>query len=74
MQYIVPFMAMKVTFLGKTQEGLMETRLKSIENEQIYKIFKHLFEELREKAKQTYYQVLLKDCHMEKNERNLRKV
>ena len=35
---------------------------KSIQNEQIYKNFKYLFEKLRKKAKQIYYQSLLKDC------------
>ena len=32
---------------------------KSIQNEQIYKSYKHLFEKLHKKAKQTYYQHLL---------------
>ena len=35
---------------------------KSIQNEEIYKNYKHLFEKLRRKAKQTYYQFILKDC------------
>ena len=35
---------------------------KSIQNEQIYKNYKHIFEKLRKKAKQTYYQSILKDC------------
>ena len=35
---------------------------KSSQNEQIYKNYKHLFEKLRKKAKQTYYQYVLKDC------------
>ena len=35
---------------------------KSTQNEQIYKNYKHLFEKLRKKAKQTYYQSILKDC------------
>ena len=35
---------------------------KSIQNEQIFKNYKHLFEKLRKKAKQTYYQSILKDC------------
>ena len=35
---------------------------KSIQNEHIYKNYKHLFEKLREKAKQTYYQSMFKDC------------
>ena len=35
---------------------------KSIQNKQIYKNYKHLSEKLREKAKQTYYQYILKDC------------
>ena len=35
---------------------------KSIQNEQICKNYKHLFEKLRKKAKQTYYQSILKDC------------
>ena len=34
---------------------------KSIQNEQIYKNYKHLFEKLSKKAKQTYYQSILKD-------------
>ena len=34
---------------------------KSIQNEQICKNYKHLFEKLRKKAKQTYYQSILKD-------------
>ena len=37
-------------------------RNKSIQNEQIYRNYKHLFEKLRKKAKQTYYQSILKDC------------
>ena len=32
------------------------------QNEQIYKNYKYLFEKLRKKAKQTYYQCILKDC------------
>ena len=48
---------------------------KLTQNEQIYKNYKHLFEKLRKKAKQTYYQSILKDCqndmtHMANNERN----
>ena len=35
---------------------------KLTQNEQIYKNYKHLFEKLRKKAKQTYYQSILKDC------------
>ena len=35
---------------------------KSIQNEQIYRNYKHLFEKLRKKAKQTYYKSALKDC------------
>ena len=35
---------------------------KSIENEQIYKNCKHLFEKLGRRAKQTNYQSVLKDC------------
>ena len=35
---------------------------KSIQNEQIFKNYKHLFEKLIQKAKQTYYQSILKDC------------
>ena len=35
---------------------------KSIQNEQFYKNYKHLFEKLRKKAKQLYYQSILKDC------------
>ena len=35
---------------------------KSTQNEQIYKNYKHLFQKLRKKAKQTYYQSILKDC------------
>ena len=35
---------------------------KSTQNEQIYKNYKHLFEKVRKKAKQTYYQPILKDC------------
>ena len=35
---------------------------KSTQNKQIYKKYKHLFEKLRKKAKQTYYQSILKDC------------
>ena len=46
---------------------------KSIENEQIYKNYKHLFEKLRKKAKQTYYQSSLKDYNMEDNEKNHKK-
>ena len=38
---------------------------KSTQNEQIYKNYKHLFEKLRKKAKQTYYPSLLKDCQNE---------
>ena len=34
---------------------------KSTQNEQIYKNHKHLFEKLRKKSKQTYYQSILKD-------------
>ena len=37
-------------------------RNKSTQNEQIYKQYKHLFEKLQRKAKQTYYQSTLKDC------------
>ena len=56
---------------------------KSVQNEQIYKNYKHLFEKLHKKAKQTHYQSLLKNCqndmtrtwyahdtHMANNERN----
>ena len=35
---------------------------KSIQHEQVYKNYKHLFEKLRKKAKKTYYQSILKDC------------
>ena len=35
---------------------------KSTQNEQIYRNYKHLFERLRKKAMQTYYQSILKDC------------
>ena len=35
---------------------------KSIQNEQIYKNYKHLFETLRKKAKQAFYQSVRKDC------------
>ena len=35
---------------------------KSIQNEQIYKNYNHLFEKLSKKAKQTYHQSILKDC------------
>ena len=35
---------------------------KSTQNEQIYKNHIHLFKKLSQKAKQTYYQFLLKDC------------
>ena len=35
---------------------------KSIQNEQIYKNYKHLFEKLCKRAKQRYYQPILKDC------------
>ena len=35
---------------------------KSIQNEQIYKNYKHLFEKLLKKAKQTYYQSILNEC------------
>ena len=35
---------------------------KSIQNEQIYEKYKHLFEKLRKKAEQTYYKSILKDC------------
>ena len=35
---------------------------KSIQNEQIYENYNHLFEKLRKKAKQTYYKSILKDC------------
>ena len=41
---------------------------KSTENEQIYKNYKHLFEKLRKKAKQTYYQSILKDCQNDMTE------
>ena len=36
-------------------------KTKSIQNEQTYKNYKHLFEKLRRKANQTYYQSTLKD-------------
>ena len=35
---------------------------KLTQNKQIYKNYKHLFEKLCRKAKQTYYQSILKDC------------
>ena len=35
---------------------------KSTQNEQIFKNYKHIFEKLRKKSKQTYYQSILKDC------------
>ena len=35
---------------------------KSTQNEQIYTNYKHLFEKLHKKAKQTYHQSILKDC------------
>ena len=35
---------------------------KSIQNKQIYKNYKHSFEKPCKKAKQTYYQSILKDC------------
>ena len=38
---------------------------KSTQNEQMYKNYKHLFEKLRKKAKQTYYQSIIKDCQNE---------
>ena len=34
---------------------------KSTQNEQTYKNYKHLLEKLRKKAKQTYYQSIVKD-------------
>ena len=34
---------------------------KSIQNEPVFKNYKHLFEKLHKKAKQTYYQSILKD-------------
>ena len=35
---------------------------KSTQNEYIYKNYKHFFEKLRKKGKQTYHQSILKDC------------
>ena len=35
---------------------------KSTQKEQMYKNYKHLFKKLRKKAKQVYYQSILKDC------------
>ena len=35
---------------------------KAIQNEQFYENYKHLYEKLRKKAKQTYYQSILTDC------------
>ena len=37
---------------------------KSTQNEQIYKNYKHIFEKLRKKAKQTYYQSILRTVKM----------
>ena len=36
-------------------------KYKSTQNEQIYKNYKHLLGKLRKKAKQTYYQSIVKD-------------
>ena len=35
---------------------------KAIQNEQFYENYKHLYEKLRKKAKQIYYQSILTDC------------
>ena len=50
--------------MSKQKQRLCITFLKNklIQNEQIYKNYKHLFEKLHKKAKQTYYQSILKGC------------
>ena len=42
------------------QNKLIEN--KTIQNEQIYENYRHLFEKLRKKAKQIYYQSIITDC------------
>ena len=44
------------------KQRIEKIKNKSIQNEQIFKNYKHLFEKLIQKAKQTYYQSILKDC------------
>ena len=40
---------------------------KSMQNEQIYQNYKHLFGKLRKKDKETYYQSILKDCQNDRH-------
>ena len=44
------------------KQRIEKIKNKSIQNEQIFKNYKHLFEKLIQKAKQTYSQSILKDC------------
>ena len=44
------------------KQRIEKIKNKSIQNEQIFKNYKHLSEKLIQKAKQTYYQSILKDC------------
>ena len=44
------------------KQRIEKIKNKSIQNEQIFKNYKHLFEKLIQKAKQTYHQSILKDC------------
>ena len=39
------------------KQRIEKIKNKSIQNEQIFKNYKHLFEKLIQKAKQTYYQL-----------------
>ena len=58
-----PWISKGLKKLSKQKQKLCIKFLKnkSIQNEQIYKNYKHLFEKLCKKAKQTYYQSILKD-------------
>ena len=44
------------------KQRIEKIKNKSIQNEQIFKNYKHLFEKLIQKAKQTYDQSIFKDC------------